>query len=143
MLGHTFFLEGPVGYGRGDGTRLLAPTANLDLPLEQKLPVDGVYTAWAELGGTLHPSVVSVGVRPTLVGDAHPLVEAHLLDWEGDLRGRPLALHFISRMRSQIHFGGLEPLREAVAADIRKARAYFRDHPPPAPRSAAPGQSID
>ena len=112
---------------------------------EQKLPVDGVYTAWAELGGTLHPSVVSVGVRPTLVGDAHPSVEAHLLDWEGDLRGRPLALHFISRMRSQIHFRcGLEPLRSRLSQRIsgRRERTSVID-PPPAPRSAAPGQSID
>lgn len=140
VLGHPFVLEGTVGYGRGEGAKLLVPTANLDLPSEQVLPADGVYTAWAEIEGRLLPSVVSIGVRPTLVRDERPVVEAYVLGWEGNLRGRLLPLHFGTRMRPQYTFPDLASLKAAVLNDVEEAERWFEGRHPalrPAPASRA------
>jgi riboflavin kinase/FMN adenylyltransferase len=138
LLGHTVLLEGIVGRGRGQGAKLLVATANLDLPREQFLPAHGVYAAWAETSAGLVRSVVNIGVRPTLVDDPRPVVEAHLIDWQGELRGTRLGLHFAARLRDERKFSSLNELREAVAGDIRAADTWLGAHPLPRP-SLAPG----
>jgi riboflavin kinase / FMN adenylyltransferase len=140
MLGHTVLVEGRVVRGRGQGAKLLVPTANLDLPAEQFLPTRGVYAAWAETSGSLVPAVVNVGIRPTLVDDPRIVVEAHLLGWSGDLVGMRLGLHLAVRMRPERNFKGLDPLRAAVAQDIAIAGGWLAAHPFPA--SAAPLPSL-
>ncbi len=129
MLGHSVLIEGPVGRGRGEGTKLLVPTANLVLPPEQFLPAHGVYAAWAEIPGALVPAAVNIGVRPTLVKDATTTVEAHLLDFRGDLVGTRLGLHLGVRLRPERNFNGLEALRSAVARDLEEAAAWLAVHP--------------
>jgi riboflavin kinase/FMN adenylyltransferase len=135
ILGHSFVVDGLVGYGRGEGGRVLVPTANLDLPAERFLPARGVYAAWAEHGEGLRPAVVNVGVRPTLTAGAAIVVEAHLIDWTGDLRGRRLALHLATRLRPERKFDGLDGLRRAVAEDIKAAQEALaiRGDPPLGP----------
>jgi riboflavin kinase / FMN adenylyltransferase len=133
MLGHTVLIEGRVGRGRGQGTKVLVPTANLDLPVEQFLPAHGVYAAWAETPGSLVPAVVNIGVRPTLVDDPRTIVEAHLLGWSGDLVGARLGLHLGEWLRPERNFKGLDALRSAVRDDIAAADHWLRAHPlPPA-----------
>jgi riboflavin kinase / FMN adenylyltransferase len=133
MLGHTVLIEGQVGRGRGQGAKILVPTANLDLPAEQFLPARGVYAAWAEIPGRLVPAVVNIGIRPTLVDDPRTVVEAHLLDWSGDLRGTRLGLHLGSLLRSERKFNGISELQSAVRADMAAARLWLGEHPFPAP----------
>ncbi len=146
ILGHEFVLEGTVGRGLGQGARLLVPTANLDLPPEQLLPGDGVYAAWAELRGALLPAVVSIGVRPTLAEGSGRVVEAHLIGWEGNLRGELLALHFGRRLREQRRYPGLESLRRAIAADVVEAKDWLAGREPmaepatPRPRPQDPNE---
>jgi riboflavin kinase / FMN adenylyltransferase len=139
MLGHTVLVEGRVGRGRGQGARILVPTANLDLPAEQFLPAHGVYAAWAEIPGSLVPAVVNVGVRPTLLADSATVVEAHLLGWDGDLRGARLGLHFGTMLRQERKFNGLNELRVAIEADMAAAGRWLAEHPfrTPATRSRA------
>jgi riboflavin kinase/FMN adenylyltransferase len=127
ILGHSVVLEGPVGYGRGQGGKLLVATANLDLPPEQFLPARGVYAAQAEIGGNLQPCVLNVGVRPTLTSGEATVVEAHLIRWSGDLRGRWLTLHLGTMMRNERKFGSLDELRTQVGEDVRAADAWLRD----------------
>lgn len=146
ILGHSVLLEGVVGAGRGEGHRLLVPTANLELPAEQFLPGRGVYAAWAELGGALCPAVANVGVRPTLTRDERATVEVHLIDWAGDLRGRILPVHLSRRLRPERKFESLEALRAAVLADIERARALLASGGGPgagfpAPRPASPDET--
>jgi riboflavin kinase / FMN adenylyltransferase len=138
VLGHPFVLEGNVGYGRGIGAKHLVPTANLELSREQVLPAYGVYTAWADAGAGLQPAVVSVGLRPTVVDDSEPVVEAYLLGWQGDLRGRVLALQFGTMLRPEIKYPSMEALQAAIAADVREAERWFAGRTPalaPAPRA--------
>jgi riboflavin kinase/FMN adenylyltransferase len=138
MLGHTVLVEGRVGRGRGQGARLLVPTANLDLPAEQFLPARGVYAAWAEISGSPVPAVVNIGIRPTLVEDPRTVVEAHLLGWSGELVGTRLGLHLTVRLRPERNFKGLEELRTAVEQDIALAGRWLAAHPFPAPAAPIP-----
>ncbi len=137
ILGHSFLLEGAVGTGQGLGRKLFVPTANLDLEPERFLPVDGVYPAWAEVGGELVPSVVSIGTRPTVTDDPRRVVEAYLLDWDGDLRGRPLPLHLGPRLRPQVKFASQAELRDAIADDVRRTRDWLAARPGPVVGSTA------
>ena len=137
MLGHSVLIEGRVGRGRGQGARLLVPTANLDLPAEQFLPAHGVYAAWAELPGSLVPAVVNIGIRPTLVNDPRAVVEAHLLGWSGELGGTRLGLHLVERLRPERNFNGLNALRVAVRKDIAAASRWLAAHPLPIPATVA------
>lgn len=130
VLGHPVILEGTVGRGRGEGSKLLVPTANLTLHPDQILPGRGVYAAWAELDGRLLPSVANAGRRPTLADDGRTVVEVHLIGWEGDIRGRRLSLHVVRRLRDEHRFPGAAELREAVRRDIAAASEWLGSHPP-------------
>jgi riboflavin kinase/FMN adenylyltransferase len=141
MLGHTVMLEGRVVRGRGQGAKLLVPTANLDLPTEQFLPARGVYAAWAEVSGALVPAVVNIGIRPTLVDDPRTVVEAHLLGWSGELVGTRLGLHLIVRLRHEHKFKGMSVLRAAVEHDITMAGRWLAAHPFPVPGAPIPSRS--
>lgn len=131
LLGHDPILEGRVGHGRGQGAKVLVPTANLDLAVGQFLPAFGVYAAWAELSGCLNRSVVNIGLRPTLTDDPRPVVEAHLIDWEGEIRGEILSLRLSARLRAERKFPDLDGLRQAVREDIGRARDALGEIPPP------------
>ncbi len=133
MLGRPYSVSGTVGRGAGRGAAIGCPTANLD-DVPQMIPGFGVYAAEAELpngaGITRETSglrgrwlaAVNVGPQPTFGGQT-ARVEAHLLDFAGDLRGRELRLHFKRRLRGQVKFGSAEELKGQIAADVRTVRA--------------------
>jgi riboflavin kinase/FMN adenylyltransferase len=121
LLGRPFFVDGAVVRGVGRGRRLGIPTANLD-PLNEILPGGGVYAARCRVGGgELAPAVVNVGRRPTFGGGAM-LLEAHLLDFEGDLYGRMLRVAFERRLRDETRFPDAEALRKQILRDVEQAR---------------------
>ena len=124
MLGRRFFVDGTVGTGVGRGRKIGLPTANLAV-LNETLPARGVYAAWcrepAGGGATRHPAVVNIGHRPTF-GAGALSVEAHLLDFEGDLYGRVLRVEFQERLREERTFDGPEALLRQVRDDIGRAR---------------------
>jgi riboflavin kinase/FMN adenylyltransferase len=124
MLGRRFFVDGTVGRGAGRGRKIGLPTANLAV-LNETLPARGVYAAWcrepAGGGATRLPAVVNIGHRPTFGGGALS-VEAHLLDFEGDLYGRVLRVEFQERLREERTFDGPEALLRQVRDDIGRAR---------------------
>ena len=130
MLGRPFSVFGEVVHGDGLGRRLGFPTANVD-PHHELLPPRGVYACWARrpLRESLapQPAVVNIGVRPTLDrgGDAELRIEAHLLEFEGDLYGETLELEFVRGLRAEQRFGGLDELCAQIARDISAARAIL------------------
>ncbi len=121
-LGRPYRLAGQVTQGRGLGRRIGIPTANLEPPPGRLIPANGVYAGYAhtENAGT-HPAVINVGVRPTIAPD-HLTVEAHLLDFDGDLYGQSLALDFVARLRDEETFPSLNALAEQIRQDIARAR---------------------
>jgi len=121
LLGRPYELAGEVVEGDRRGRDLGFPTANLALDPGQPLPPKGIY-AGAALD---HRAAISIGVNPHFGGNVLR-VEAHLLDFDGDLYGRRLALELWERLRDERAFGSLEELVAAIADDVAAARRVVR-----------------
>lgn len=129
LLGRPASLRGRVVGGERRGRTLGFPTANLHLRAGILLPADGVYAVWASVDGVSHPAVLNVGKRPTF-GVLRRTVEAHLLDFDGDLYGRWLTLELVDRLRGEVRFAGPDELRQAIAADVARGRALLAGERP-------------
>ena len=122
-LGRWYHIIGNVIPGDGRGRKLGIPTANLSLPPEKLIPDAGVYACIATSGDQSFPAAVNIGYRPTFDGStAVPLVEAHLLDFHGDLYGQQLSLQFISRLRGEKRFDSIQALVEQIQQDISNTK---------------------
>jgi riboflavin kinase / FMN adenylyltransferase len=119
-LGRPYAIEGTVTSGAGRGRTLGFPTANI-APDRTLLIARGVYRGLVSLEGKAHTAVVNVGVRPTF-SETTLAVEAHLLDFTGDLYGRQVRLEFVDRLRDEMRFASVEDLKAQVARDIAAAR---------------------
>jgi len=122
MLARPYQLNGVVVEGERRGRDLGFPTANLEIESKRLIPANGVYAGWALVDGERHPSAINIGVRPTF-SETERRVEAHLLDFEGDLYGQKLAVDFVARLRPEQKFDGIEALRNQIAQDVHAARA--------------------
>ncbi len=118
-------VEGIVVEGDHRGRQLGFPTANLEPADESGGPEEGVYAGYViRANGTRHVSAISVGRRPTYYEDSGRLVvEAHLLDFEGDLYGERLIVHIGRFIRGQLRFSSVEELRRKIADDVARVRA--------------------
>jgi riboflavin kinase/FMN adenylyltransferase len=119
FLGGPFLLEGEVVAGDRRGRELGMPTANIVPDDRLVTPGHGVYAAWAHG----HPAAVNVGVRPTFDTGRGLLVEAYLLDFEGDLYGQTLRIAFLARMRGEKRFESVDDLVAQMRLDVDGARA--------------------
>ena len=122
LLGHRYELSGLVVEGDKRGRSLGFPTANLAVDDRVAIPGDGVYAAWALIHEEPHLAVVNIGVRPTFDGRRR-CIEAHLLDFDGDLYGRGMALRFVARLRGEQKFAGIDDLVSQIQTDVNQARA--------------------
>src|SRR5205085_9559724 len=103
------------------GQSLGFPTANLS-EFETLVPGDGVYAASVGLDdGSMWPAAANIGPNPTFGDDARK-VEIHLIDFHGDLYGRPLAVDFLARLRDTRRFNGPTDLIEQLRNDVEAAR---------------------
>jgi riboflavin kinase/FMN adenylyltransferase len=119
LLGTNFVVDGLVRSGEKRGRTLGFPTANI-VPVDgYVIPAYGVYAARAN--GV--PAAVNVGVRPTFETGLGVLIEAHLIDWEGDLYGEQLRVEFLSRLRGERRFDSADSLIAQMRRDIQRARA--------------------
>lgn len=126
FLGRPPSLQGTVITGNRLGRMLGCPTANIS-PEERVLPKPGVYIGEVRYDEVLHPAVINIGYRPTLpTTPTGPLVEAHLLDFEGNLYGEMLTIRFLRRMRDEIRFANFDTLGETIGRDVETARLFFR-----------------
>jgi riboflavin kinase / FMN adenylyltransferase len=121
-LGRRYSVEGTVVPGAGRGRGLGFPTANLRTPDAILLPGRGVYAARARVEGFDGPAAVNVGTNPTFGEEAMHL-EAHLLDFEGDLHGSVMEVEFWARLRDEIRFDSAEELAGRIAEDVERTRA--------------------
>jgi len=121
LLGRPFEVTGVVVEGDRRGKLLGFPTANLDVTHDRLLPPRGIYVGEA-LG---HRAAISIGVNPHYGGTTLH-VEAHLLDFDGDLYGQELVVELWERLRDERAFGSEAELVEAIAADVEAARAAVR-----------------
>lgn len=119
-LARPYELVGPVVHGDGRGRTIGFPTANLD-PADQLIPGDGVYAGRTSVNGVAHACAVNVGPAPTFAAAARR-VEAHLLDFDGDLYGRVLRLEFLSLLRDQRRFESADALKDQLRDDVAAVR---------------------
>jgi riboflavin kinase/FMN adenylyltransferase len=125
MLGRAYSLAGPVVRGDGLGHQLGFPTANLDAT-GLALPPHGVYAVHAEAGGKTYRAVLNIGFRPTLQNPKPQLrVEAHLIDFTGELYGQEMEVAFVEKLRPETRFPSLVELRAQIARDILEAQMRF------------------
>jgi riboflavin kinase/FMN adenylyltransferase len=150
MLGRPYTLCGRIHKGSGVGRRMGVPTANLDAA-GLLLPPSGVYAARAFVAGRSHAAAVNIGCRPTVASAApevrvearhppssilHPRssgapqiqVEAHLLDFAGDIYGEEVELAFLKKLRHERKFPSLAALRQQIHRDIARVRELTGDY---------------
>jgi len=121
LLGRPPEVEGIVVRGDGRGRELGFPTANLDVPEGLLVPPDGVYAGWTRD----RQAAVSIGTNPHFDG-VERRVEAHLLDFDGDLYGERMLVELWAPLRDQRRFDSLEELVTAIGDDVEQTRAAAR-----------------
>jgi riboflavin kinase/FMN adenylyltransferase len=127
MLGHPFEARGVVVKGDQRGRQLGFPTANVEVPNVICLPSDGVYAGWyTRPDGSRHQCAMNLGRRPTFYEHAdHSLLEAHLIDFEGDLYGEQARVQFTHFLRGERKFDGIDALIGQLRTDVDRARAVL------------------
>jgi riboflavin kinase / FMN adenylyltransferase len=127
LLGDSFELRGEVVHGDERGRELGFPTANLVPDETLACPGHGVYACIAE--GNMFAAcaaAVNVGVRPTFNTGRGELIEAYIIDFEGDLYGSELRLRFIERLRGERRFEDADALVEQMHLDVQQTRELIR-----------------
>jgi riboflavin kinase / FMN adenylyltransferase len=123
FLGSPFVLTGTVVEGERLGGKLGIPTANLRYENEI-IPAKGVYVSKAIFNTSTYTAATNVGLRPTFAGK-DLTVEAHLLDFNGDVYGSRMDLQFFHKLRDEMRFSGPEALKDQIKADIEQTRNYL------------------
>ena len=122
-LGRYYALSGPVVHGDGRGKKINIPTANIAYLQGKVVPANGVYATWAWVGGERYAAATNIGINPTFTPDKQtPNVEAHLLDFGGDLYGEEIKLEFVQRLRDELKFSSVEALLAQIHEDILQCR---------------------
>jgi riboflavin kinase/FMN adenylyltransferase len=127
LLGRWHAVRGMVSTGDAKGRELGYPTANMAVPEEILLPADGIYAGWYRRPtGERHAAAISVGRRPTFYVDARAsLLEAYLLDFDGDLYGEQGVVEFVARLRDEVRFDGPDAIANLTAQmerDVEETR---------------------
>lgn len=126
MLGRKYSVTSEVMTGDQRGREMGFPTANLKMDYRTLLPNDGIYATWALIDGVRYPSATSIGIRPTF-NLTERLVEVHLIDFDQDIYGKQLCVEFVSKLRDQEKFSGMDELIEKMNQDVADSRAILED----------------
>lgn len=121
LLGRPYAVRGEVVVGDRRGQTIGFPTANVVPDPAVVVPERGVYACLVRVGDDVLPACTNVGVAPTF-GRGESKIEAHLLDFEGDLYGRIVEVRFLQRIRGEKRFSGVEELKEQIGRDANEAR---------------------
>ncbi len=124
LLGRPHEVRGRVEQGDRRGRELGFPTANVAVPSKCCLPADGIYAGtFIGADGIERVTAISLGRRPTFYEQADAsLLEAHLLDFDGDLYGQDVKVRFVQRLRGEVKFDSVDALVEQIARDVDDTR---------------------
>jgi riboflavin kinase/FMN adenylyltransferase len=130
LLGRALEVRGTVVTGDQRGRTIGFATANVEIPNGMCLPSDGVYAGlYRRPDGSEHACAINLGRRPTFYVNAeHSLLEAHLLDFAGDLYGEDAAVTFVAFLRSEKQFAGIDELKTQLKLDVEHARVAVRTY---------------
>ena len=126
MLGRDYSMSGRVVRGLGLGRKLGFPTANVNLQ-RLKTPIDGIFAVRVSgVGPAPRDGVASIGTRPT-IGGSEPLLEVLIFDFDADIYGEYITVHFVKRLREERHFADLAAMQRQMHVDVAAARAALSD----------------
>ena len=127
-LGRPYEVRGVVEHGDHRGREWGFPTANVAVPDDILLPKDGIYAGWyLRPDGSTHPAAISLGRRPQIYDDQpFSLLEAHLLDFDGDLYGEAARVRFVELLRGETRFETDEDLIDQIGRDCERARSVLQ-----------------
>ena len=136
LLGRPYSITGRVVRGDGLGRKLGFPTANVQMK-HNRPPLTGIFAV--EVHGVARkplPGAASLGVRPTVRHEGSPVLEVHLLDFDGDLYRRHLRVEFLHKLRDEEKYADLALLTRQIALDVENVRAFFHRRDAEAQRKA-------
>lgn len=130
MLGRPYSITAKVEKGNNLGHTLGFPTANINIPEGQAIPKTGVYAAIVKTldDGVKHPAMVNIGVRPTVMRGDDMVIEAHLINWQGNLYDKEITVRFLQRLRDEKKFESIEALRQQLDSDRRETLEVLREY---------------
>jgi riboflavin kinase/FMN adenylyltransferase len=121
LLGRPYSVRGEVVEGHKRGRELGFPTANTSVPKPKLVPGTAAYAGWARVDGIERMAAISVGHQPTF-GGGDLAVEAHLLDFDGDLYGKVAEILFVERLHPDTRYPSVEALIEQIGRDVDETR---------------------
>ncbi len=135
LLGRLHMVSARVEHGHKRGRTIGFPTCNL-AGTDELLPADGVYAVLVDritngVARAIGQGVANLGVRPTIQGDGQRLLEVHLFNFEEELYGEELRVHFAERLRDEQRFTSLDELKAQIARDSERARQTLATRTPP------------
>lgn len=127
LLGYWPVIRGRVVPGDGRGRQLGYPTANIQVPKQILIPRSGVYAGQALLEGGFYPAVLNIGKHPTFGCSREPLIEVHLLNFQGSIYGAKMEIRLFQRLRSEEKFATKQDLVKQIRRDVESAARIFEE----------------
>ena len=128
LLGRAYCMSGRVMHGEKLGRKLGFPTANIALK-RRHTPLTGIFAVKLHgINATPLPAVASLGVRPTVMANAEPVLEVHVLDFNADIYGRHVSVEFLHKLRDEEKYQDLDRLRHQIQRDVDQARHYLNSN---------------
>lgn len=125
MLGYAYSIAGPVCHGNEIGRTIGFPTANIRVEPHILLPANGVYAALTTVDGNVYPSILNIGLRPTIEKSVGLTVEVNLLDFHADIYDKEIRTELHAFLRPEQKFSGLDGLKAQLQRDEARAREFF------------------
>lgn len=121
-LKRDFFMSGRIIKGFGRGKKIGFPTANIQYSEDRIVPKEGVYATKTFCDGSYYLSVTNIGRNPTFEGSEKISIETHILDFNRDIYGEEIRIHFISYLRGEVRFSSINELVEQIKKDAQSSR---------------------
>ena len=127
-LGHSYSISGRVSHGDKRGRTLGYPTANIRL-FRKNTPINGVFAVtMTGIGDTELMGVANVGTRPTIHGGSNLVLETHLFDFDQEIYGEYVEVHFRKKVRDEMQFNSLAELQAQIRIDVTAAKDFFANY---------------
>jgi riboflavin kinase/FMN adenylyltransferase len=127
-LGHSYSISGRVSHGDKRGRTLGYPTANIRL-FRKNTPINGVFAVtMTGIDNREFMGVANVGTRPTIHGGSSLILETHLFDFEKEIYGEYVEVHFRKKVRDEMQFNSLAELQAQIKIDVAAAKDFFANH---------------
>ncbi len=117
LLGHPYLIGGTVEKGLGNGHKINFPTANIKLDYDYTFPKEGVYMSYAYINDVKYLAITSISTHPTIDILQKPIIEVHIINFDGDLYGRYIEVEFIDYIRPIYKFNDLDELKTQIEKD--------------------------